>query len=118
MGVWVGYDDNRSLGLSGGVAAVPIVGAFLTGADLPLDEQFDRPDGIEDAYTSSGDWRWCGEREYFLAGTAPPSTACAFRRMSSGGGAHETSWREVGDQLQRIILDRILAEIETRRQRR
>jgi penicillin-binding protein 1B len=115
VGVWVGYDEGRSLGLSGGTAAVPIVSEFFTIADLQLDESFDQPEGIEESYSSGGGWRWCGEREYFLTGTAPPSASCGFRALADG---HLDDWRDAGDRLQRMILDRIRAELESRRHRR
>lgn len=115
VGVWVGYDEGRSLGLSGGAAAVPIVSEFFSIADLPMDESFPQPDGIEEGYTTGGDWRWCGEREYFLAGTAPPSAACGFRALAAG---HYEDLRDAGNQLQRMILERIRAELESRRHRR
>ncbi|MDQ8165569.1 MAG: hypothetical protein P3A28_07425, partial [Gemmatimonadota bacterium] len=115
VGVWVGYDEGRSLALSGGTAAVPIVSEFFTIADLPMHESFEQPDGIEEGYTTGGDWRWCGEREYFLRGTAPPSASCGFRALAAG---HYEDWREAGNQLQRMILDRIRVELESRRHRR
>jgi penicillin-binding protein 1B len=76
VGVWVGYDDGRSLGLTGSRSALPIVARFLrealrqTGGDA-----FAVPDGVEFAYvgTDRGWWGWecSGEPEVFLEGTAP-----------------------------------------------
>ena len=71
VGVWVGYDDGRSLGMSGAQAALPIVARFLNGAEP--DEQSESlpvPDGIETARVGSG-WSECDAEEVFLAGTAP-----------------------------------------------
>ncbi len=49
--VWVGFDDNSDLGLTGGEAAVPIWTAFMNRAmDLRPDlaaDQFDKPGGLE-----------------------------------------------------------------------
>jgi hypothetical protein len=73
------------------------------------------PDGIEEASIGGGSWWSCGEREYFLAGTAPPGGGCGFRAMADG---RLDDWRESGEQLKRMILDRIRAEIEAGRQRR
>ena len=71
VGVWVGYDDGRSLGMTGAQAALPVVARFLGGAE-PEDqsESFPVPDGIETARVGGG-WSDCGAEEFFLAGTAP-----------------------------------------------
>ena len=71
VGVWVGYDDGRSLGMSGAQAALPIVARFLNGSepDEPS-ASFPVPDGIETARIGSG-WSDCDAEEIFLAGTAP-----------------------------------------------
>jgi penicillin-binding protein 1B len=37
VGVWVGFDDGRAVGLAGGAAAVPIVSEFFSLADARLD---------------------------------------------------------------------------------
>jgi penicillin-binding protein 1B len=114
VGVWVGHDDGRPLGLAGGAAAAPIVAEFFTIADAPLHESFPVPDGIEEA-SIGGDWRSCGQREYFLAGTAPTTAGCGFRVMAEG---FLDGWRDSGgERLQRMIIDRIRAELE-RHQRR
>ena len=71
VGVWVGYDDGRSLGMSGAQAALPIVARFLNGAEPDeQSESFPVPDGIETARVGSG-WSECDAEEVFLAGTAP-----------------------------------------------
>jgi membrane peptidoglycan carboxypeptidase len=47
VGVWVGYDDGRSLGLSGARAALPIAGRFLREIfESESPEQFEVPDGV------------------------------------------------------------------------
>ena len=80
VGVWVGFDDGRSLQHTGASAAVPIASRFL-GA-VPRQAQRDRfaaPDGVELVHVSQGGNGWfdaCGAREYFLEGTAPPDRGC------------------------------------------
>ena len=76
VGVWVGYDDARSLGLSGSRSALPIVARFLQEALRQTGgETFPVPDGVEFVSVGSdrGWWGWeCGgEPEVFLEGTAP-----------------------------------------------
>lgn len=67
VGVWVGFDDGRSVGLPGAAAALPIFARFLSGA-MPDGNryEFPVPDGVEFADAGPG----C-ETEVFLAGTAP-----------------------------------------------
>jgi penicillin-binding protein 1B len=82
VGVWVGFDDGRSLGLTGAGAALPIVERFLERA-TPDDrwESFPIPEGIEVASVAGGESGWfddCGGREVFLEGTAPPSECDRF----------------------------------------
>jgi penicillin-binding protein 1A len=76
VAVWVGYDDGRSLGLTGSRSALPIVGRFLREALRQTGgESFAVPDGLEYASvgTDRGWWGWecAGEPEVFLEGTAP-----------------------------------------------
>jgi penicillin-binding protein 1B len=77
--VWVGFDDGRSLGLSGAQAALPIFARFLTATGGLWDRQrdFEPPPGLEvvtiDPATGlAAAWPCDGEPEYFLAGTEPP----------------------------------------------
>lgn len=80
VGVWVGFDDGRSLRHTGATAAVPIVGRFLDAVPRAAQrEGFEAPDGIEMAHVSQGGDGWfdaCGAREYFLEGTAPEDRGC------------------------------------------
>jgi membrane carboxypeptidase/penicillin-binding protein len=76
MGVWVGYDDARSIGLTGSRVALPIVARFLRAAIDDEEQDFPVPDGIEVADVNSGSgllagWGCGGEEEVFLEGTAP-----------------------------------------------
>jgi penicillin-binding protein 1B len=79
--VWVGFDDNRDLGLAGGAAAAPIWGEFMKRAvALPLYRNtttFDPPAGImEEAIDpQSGQLATpscpATANEYFIAGSEP-----------------------------------------------
>jgi membrane carboxypeptidase/penicillin-binding protein len=85
--VWVGFDDNQPLGLSGSAAALPIWTRFMIGAlagrpNLP----FEIPDGITwaeiDRDTGKLAQPACPRlfREAFLAGTEP-TDACDLHRF-------------------------------------
>jgi penicillin-binding protein 1B len=85
VGVWVGHDDGRSLGVPGARAALPIVQRFLRDAFRQQGpEPFPVPDGIEITSVGSGFFSWigfgCGEREVFLQGTAPSNRCGSFDR--------------------------------------
>jgi penicillin-binding protein 1B len=79
--VWVGFDDNRDLGLTGGVAAAPVWGEFMKRAVvLPTyrdTKQFPAPEGIVeepvDPTTGGVATPECPRtaQEYFIAGTEP-----------------------------------------------
>jgi penicillin-binding protein 1B len=80
VGVWVGFDDGRSLGMTGAAAALPIVAGFLAQAN-PEDESgsFPVPDGLATANVARGAADWdgeCGTKEVFLAGTEPEDEPC------------------------------------------
>ena len=115
VGVWVGYDDGRSLHMSGGGAAVPMVADFFTIADATRTESFDVPDGIESGYASTGDWGSCGAREYFLQGTAPPSGVCGFRAIADGSMER---LNELRAEFQRMVVDRLRAQFDALRHQR
>jgi penicillin-binding protein 1B len=79
--VWVGFDDNRDLGLTGGVTAAPIWGEFMKRAVAqPLyrkTQPFAPPDGLVeelvDAQTGELATPSCPQKveEYFVAGSEP-----------------------------------------------
>ncbi|MGE0040158.1 MAG: PBP1A family penicillin-binding protein [Vicinamibacterales bacterium] len=76
--VWVGFDDNTPLGLSGSAAALPIWTAFMTQALAGHDNvPFDAPPGVSfveiDRDTGKIALPTCPRvtREAFLAGTEP-----------------------------------------------
>jgi penicillin-binding protein 1B len=75
--VWVGYDDGQPLGLTGARAALPIFGRFLSAAlGAEGGRRFAEPPGLErvaihePSGLRAGFLCW-GDREWFLAGTAP-----------------------------------------------
>jgi penicillin-binding protein 1B len=99
VGAWVGFDDGRSLGLTGAGAALPIVARFLDRADPEGPRTFPVPAGVEVVPVSGGDSGWfddCGAEEVFLQGTAPASD-CG-RNDSSEWDDPEDHRREDGDR--------------------
>ncbi|MGH7593512.1 MAG: hypothetical protein ACRELE_06640, partial [Gemmatimonadales bacterium] len=112
VGVWVGYDDDRSLHLTGASAALPIVAQFL--AEGTRDEDwspFNMPAGITEGQAGSaaadGEWQsGCGSNELFLSGTEPPQTGCGpfespdVERLRDWGTSLESHARRL---LQRFI---------------
>jgi penicillin-binding protein 1B len=79
--VWIGFDDNRDLGLSGSASAAPVWAEFMKRATaLPqykMTEDFDPPPGViaENIDLKSGQLAnsSCPEsvQEYFIAGSEP-----------------------------------------------
>ncbi len=93
--VWVGFDDNRELNLSGSQAALPIWADFMKRAavQLPLrGEDFVAPDGVPrveiDPTTGMLATSHCLEREeeYFIKGTEPavPCVGNSYEQMFDG----------------------------------
>jgi penicillin-binding protein 1B len=92
--VWVGFDDNRDLGLSGSASAAPIWAEFmkrattLPGYKNPVD--FDQPDGVlqETIDPQSGQLASsaCPQsvQEFFIAGTEP-TEVCGSHANSAQG---------------------------------
>ena len=80
VGVWVGYDDGRSLQMTGASAALPIAESFLN--QVSPEEgwpPFEVPDGVTEANAGNGDGMLpaeCGTREVFLVGTEPSDDSC------------------------------------------
>ncbi len=99
VGVWVGFDDGRSLGLTGAGAALPIVARFLERAN-PEEPglTFAVPAGVEVASVASRDAGWdveCGTEEVFLRGTAP-ATDCGEHDSpdEDGDGDADHRWEQ------------------------
>ena len=119
VGVWVGYDDGRSLHLTGANAALPIVAQFLAEGTTDDDwDQFEMPAGVTEAETggasSDSDWQsGCGSHEYFLTGTEPPEIDCGplnlpnlepIRNWGTSLETHARKWLErlIARQLESI----------------
>jgi penicillin-binding protein 1B len=77
VATWVGFDDGRSLGVPGAVAALPIVADFILAARGPEGwAPFAAPPGVvrvaSDPSAARGEGSaFAGESEIFLAGTEP-----------------------------------------------
>ena len=94
--VWVGFDDNRDLGLAGGAAAAPIWAEFMKRAvALPSyrnTQDFEPPPGIVqesvDLQTGLLATPACPDAapEYFIAGSEPTQTCDGQTAQSTGGG--------------------------------
>jgi membrane carboxypeptidase/penicillin-binding protein len=120
VGVWVGFDDGRSLRLTGAGAALPIVARFLSEAgDDPWDG-FDVPDGITEGYVTLAGGGWfaeCGGREVFLEGTEPQSRDCF--PFHFPGERDERDWgRALKRGALRLLEELIGQQFEDRRSRR
>ncbi len=120
VGVWVGYDDGRSLGMSGAGAALPIVAQFLeqarTGGEW---EPFEMPDGITEGYVTLAHGGWfseCGSRELFLAGTEPDGGGCFRFDQPSWDGSRD--WGRRFSRRAQRFLDELAEELEEIRGRR
>jgi penicillin-binding protein 1B len=93
VGVWVGFDDGRSIGLPGSRAALPIFARFLRDApDIYTEVRFQRPWGVEtvDVDRMTGlraGWGCRGEPEVFLLGTAPQESCSRYRFAEWYGSA-------------------------------
>jgi penicillin-binding protein 1B len=99
-GVWVGFDDGRSLEQSASRAAVPIFGDFAMhaigasgGRDFPI------PAGVETVRVVAAPGhpaglRCGGEPEVFLEGTGPYESCAPFEWVDAGGAV-----RSIGDWL-------------------
>ena len=104
IGVWVGFDDGRGLGVPGSRVALPIFAQFLAGVSRTYREQeFERPSGLEvvevNRETGLRAGPGCrGERELFLDGTAPQES-CGYwsPRRFSGSRSYESIKRLLRD---------------------
>ncbi|MCZ6856592.1 MAG: PBP1A family penicillin-binding protein [Gemmatimonadetes bacterium] len=89
VGVWVGFDDGRSIDLPGSRAALPIFASFLKSAHGPYgDGDFSMHSGVEivevNRETGLRAGYGCrGEREVFLRGTAPRERCSSYRSYTS-----------------------------------
>ena len=84
VGVWVGFDDGRSIGLPGSSAALPIFVRFLVGAlGRSGDADFSFPPGLElvevNRETGLLAGPGCrGEHEVFIRGSAPEKSCSPY----------------------------------------
>ena len=105
VGVWVGFDDGRSLGLSGARAALPIAARFLREVvEREGLQPFEVPEGIvmarsagrSDGYVS---WECGGDAEVFLEGTAPEERCEGFDRRGVWADALDVIRRRAAEEL-------------------
>jgi penicillin-binding protein 1B len=118
VAAWVGYDDGRSLRLTGSRAALPIVARFLREALRRTDgEAFPVPHGVEFVQVAAdrGWWGWeCGgEPEVFLEGTAPKNRCDSWWSPRRWISRLDDRSDEVVDDLAELLEDRVdeLAEL-------
>jgi penicillin-binding protein 1B len=112
VGVWVGFDDARSLGLPGSRAALPIFARFMRNAigedgsgDFPV------PRGVEvseiDQETGLLGGPGCrGEPEVFLRGTAPEESCSPYwtpRRFRDRWSRWQRNLASLLDELERRV---------------
>jgi penicillin-binding protein 1B len=100
--VWVGFDDNRDLGLSGTVSAAPIWGEFMKHAvTLPgyrNPEQFDPPSGLVQVTVDPQSEQLATpscpstKQEVFIAGTEPTSYCFLHGGGRAANSATPLSW--------------------------
>lgn len=90
--VWVGYDDNRPVGLSGSAAALPIWVDLMRAVDADLSRTFPRPQGVVrewiDPQSGGLATSLCPEihPELFVAGTEPAEPCELHEERSLGRG--------------------------------
>jgi|CXWL01.1.fsa_nt_gi penicillin-binding protein 1B len=112
VGVWVGYDDGRSLHTTGAGAALPIAGEFLEEAFADTEPmEFERPDGITEGHVASAPGEWsdgCGTTEYFLEGTEPSGQDCLYIDVPELPGLDEIrgALRQRAEQLLEALIAR------------
>ena len=90
-GVWVGYDDNKKIGLTGGVAAVPIWTSYMKCIQPYLDDNsFLAPPSITTRTIDTGTYRvidpscpptGAQKPEVFLKGTEPDTTCSGAEQL-------------------------------------
>ncbi len=101
VGVWVGFDNGRSIGLSGSRAALPIFARFMVGAFGRYGEgvEFSMPRGLEvveiNRETGLRAGPGCrGEPEVFIRGTAPTDSCSPYWRSARRIRIASSDWYE------------------------
>lgn len=121
VGAWVGFDDARSLGMTGGTAALPMVRGFLREAPAAVrGESFEVPSGITEGYMEIAAGGWgseCGAREVFLEGTEPEGNACHWSESPRWEPMRELG-RELERRARRYFQDLMAERLERRGPRR
>jgi len=100
--IWVGFDDNRDLGLSGSQAAAPMWAEFMKRAVLVPGyrntQDFEPPQGVieeaVDPQTGQLATNLCpqSEQTYFVAGTEPTQYCDLHSGNAHAGGSTPVSW--------------------------
>lgn len=112
VGVWVGYDDDRSLHMTGAAAALPIVAQFLAEATTDDDwSPFEVPAGVTEAPASvtEGDGQSeCSSSEFFLAGTEPSEAECG--PIESPNLEPIRDWGAALELRARKLIERLIAK--------
>ena len=113
VGVWVGFDDARSLGLPGSRAALHIFAQFMRNAiGAEGGRDFPMPSGVEvreiDQETGLRGGPGCrGEPEVFLQGTAPEESCSPYwisnRRFRDRWSTWERNLASVFEELERRV---------------
>lgn len=109
VGVWVGFDDGRGIGLPGSSAALPIVGRFLIDAEGRYGgDDFAIPRGVDVVEVNQETGLLAGpgcrgEPEVFLQGTAP-TTSCS-HTWALG------RWDRTGSRWYERLVGSLIAEI-------
>jgi penicillin-binding protein 1B len=112
VGVWVGFDDGRSLGLSGARAALPIAGRFLREVfEREGTQPFEAPDGLVMARTAARSdgyvsWDCGGETEVFLAGTEPENSCESYDRRGIWADALDVIRQRAAEELVERLQER------------
>jgi len=98
VGVWVGFDDASTIGLSGSRAAMPIFTDFMINAVGRYGgEDFEVPPGLEIAEVNSETGLLAGpgcrgDDEIFLRGTAPTISCSPYWTSSRRGRSEGSRW--------------------------
>lgn len=104
IGVWVGYDNNQPLGLTGGVAAAPIAGAFLRcSSELIPKRRFVIPAGVvlRSVENNSGD---SNVQEFYIAAEAATASTDAYSETDAAAAKIHRSVRRSGSNwLERFL---------------